>query len=396
MPSMLMKNIIKFSQENCPCCNGFADVAVSLENYPLTEFFTDKESKDELTGFVDQNGRFCESCEHFFLENVLDPDFIYNKDNYVTSSVSSKGAVDCINELIQFIDKTIGDFDMSKSSIIDIGGNDSTLLKEYLGKCISLINIDPHAISDEENIILENRFLEKVDFEDYRGKDPIMYVSSHTFEHLENPFIILRNLATVIRDQDVLYLQFPSIEKLYMFNRYDQLCHQHINLFSLRSITKTMEKEGLFLNNYEYDNSHFGTIRLKFSRKDINKECHKNVSFEEIQKSFHNFQNFYKNLNNAIEKIFNKGQGFGAGLMVPTLSYHLPIINSLSHIIDENPARIGKKFINLHPPIVDSSYYDFSKPILITSISTKTAARAIFSKLCNLGFKDICLPTMGT
>lgn len=304
--------------------------------------------------------------------------------------------MDCINELVGFINKNIGDFDISKSSIVDIGGNDSTLLKRFLGKCVSLVNIDPHATSDDKSIMLENKFLEKVNFEEYQVENPIIYISSHTFEHLENPFIILRNLAKVIRDKDVLFLQFPSIEKLYMFNRYDQLCHQHINLFSLKSITKTMEKEGLFLNNYEYDNSHFGTIRLMFSRKDTNLQSHSTVSFGDIEKSFNNFQSFYKNLNNAVEKIFERGQGFGAGLMVPTLSYHLPIINSLSYIIDENPSRIGKKFINLNPPIVDSSHYDFNKPILITSISTKTAARAIFSKLCSIGFKDICLPTMGT
>ena len=82
--------------------------------------------------------------------------------------------------------------------------------------------------------------------------------------------------------------------------------------------------------------------------------------------------------------------------MVPTLSYHLPCIDKLHRIIDENPDRIGKKFINLTPKILGPESFDLSEPILITSISTKAAARAIFSKLDKLGFKDICLPLIST
>ena len=57
---------------------------------------------------------------------------------------------------------------------------------------------------------------------------------------------------------------------------------------------------------------------------------------------------------------------------------------------------MDKIFINLSPSIVDTCQYDFDKPILITSTSTKAAARAIFIKLDKLGFKDICLPVIAT
>ena len=45
-----------------------------------------------------------------------------------------------------------------------------------------------------------------------------------------------------------------------------------------------------------------------------------------------------------------KGIAYSLGIpivMVPTLNYHLPVIDKLDRIIDENPSRIGKKFIKI-------------------------------------------------
>ncbi|MDB9897965.1 methyltransferase domain-containing protein [Gammaproteobacteria bacterium] len=387
--------IIKFKQEECPCCHSKTDIAFDLPKYPITELYRPVQDSSEKVGFIDQAARFCSNCGHFFLENVLDPEVIYSEDNYITSSVGSQGALDCIDELYKFMQQTSPDFDFKNSNIVDIGGNDSTLLK-YFDDSKKLVNIDPHASTDMPQIELHNIFFEDSDFEEFRYEDKSVYVSSHTFEHLEDPAVVLRKLAKIVKQDDLLFLQFPSIEKLVEHSRFDQICHQHINLFSLNSVSELLKTEGLFLEDFEYDNFHFGTIRLKFTRNQAKYIETEIMPLSSIQKAYKEFQNFYANLNSTIEHHFIGGQGFGAGLMVPTLAYHLPVIDSLDYIIDENLSRIDKKFINLSPSIVDTSYYNFDKPILITSISTKAAARAIFTKLDKLGFKDICLPVIAT
>ena len=77
-------------------------------------------------------------------------------------------------------------------------------------------------------------FCEKIQL---HQKTKQIFVSSHTIEHLEDPASLLRKLSKVIKINDILYLQFPSMEKLIEQGRYDQICHQHINLFSLNSIS---------------------------------------------------------------------------------------------------------------------------------------------------------------
>ena len=351
------------------------------------------DDKRNLFGFIDQNLLFCQSCNHLFLEKVLDASKIYNESNYITSSISSQGASECINDFVDFIKNTTDKSELNGSTLIDIGGNDSTLLKYFIGVTDNLINVDPNASSDNESISIHRDFLEKVDFSEFDSEKQKVFISSHTIEHLEDPAKLLRKLCKIINKNDILYLQFPSMEKLVEQGRYDQICHQHINYFSLSSISKLMESEGLYVQEYEYDTSHFGTLRVKIERSISSHVKYKSFDLADVINTYSMFTNYYSSLNDSILDTFNNGQGFGAGLMVPTLAYNLPLIDDLSVIIDENPLRIEKKFINLMPPIYGIDNLDTSKPVLITSISTKAAARAIFFKLTSLGIKDICIPS---
>ena len=384
------EKLIKRSQSSCPCCEELSSTVISLPQYPLTEFYKEDSDDRKPFGFIDQEVLFCKSCNHLFLEKILDANKIYSQDNYLTSSISSKGAVDCINDFIAFIKSTSS---VSGKTLIDIGGNDSTLLKSFLGKANHLINIDPNASTDNSNIEIREEFLEEVDFDCFKNSIEKIFISSHTIEHLENPADLLRSLSKVVNNKDIIYLQFPSMEKLFEQKRYDQICHQHIKYFSLKSLSILMESEGLYVQAYEYDTSHFGTLRVKITRNAVSQISHDSLSESDITHSYFIFQKYYKYLNESIYDVYKHGQGFGAGLMVPTLAYNLPIVDHLPVIIDENPSRIGKKFINLHPSIKSIDTLDVEKPVLITSISTKAAARAIFSKLTNLGVKDICIPS---
>ena len=391
-----LSNIIKVSQTKCPCCGSETDIVMDMPNYPVTELFRPASDESDPYGFIDQKGRFCSNCGHFFLQNILDPDVIYSDSNYITSTVSSKGATDCLDEFYEFILNNSPNKEFDKKNIVDIGGNDSYLLKKFNGNANRLINIDPHASSDNANIEIVKSFFEKIEFSEYNKETGCLFASSHTFEHLEDPVGVLELIAQHMTDNDSLFLQFPSIEKLVEFSRYDQICHQHINLFSVNSVTKVLENLGLNLNAYEYDTFHFGTIRLMFSKEKTKLKLNHSLSADDIVCSYGNYKTYYGALNNLIESKFINGQGFGAGLMVPTLNYHLPVIGKLNKIIDENPFRIGKKFINLPPPVCGTDQFDMDEPILITSISTKAAARVIFNKLSDLGFKDIFLPTIGS
>ena len=392
------KNLILKKQSHCPCCyardkKSAGKLLINLPKYPVTEFYRKKNEKLINDALINQRVLFCDECDHLFLQNVLNVDKIYK--NYMTVTHSSGGAVLCLENFYKFIKKN--NKSLKKFNIVDIGGNDSTFLNFFNPHKKKLINIDPNGTKKNKNIILKKVFLENIDFTKInKSSDPTIYVSSHTIEHLANPITLLENLSKVLTNKDEFYLQFPSLEKLIEQKRFDQICHQHINIFSLNSIHKVLKNYNLYINDYEFDTSHFGTLRLKISRNKKSKLKvfkYKNL-YKTAISSYNLYLEYYKNLQSTLKSNFKNGQGFGAGLMVPILAYYLPMINNLDLIVDENKTKHGKKFINLKPVIKDISFLDKKKPILITSVSTKAAGRSIFDKLSKLGMDDICIPSM--
>ena len=391
MDKIDFRNLVKKVLTNCPCCERVAKSVIDLPNYPLTEFYKNIDNQAQRYGFIDQEVLFCDRCNHLFLKKILDAQKIYS--NYLTSTISSSGAVICLQNFADFIRGTMSD--VSQYSLIDIGGNDSTFLQFFDGKISNLINIDANASAENEKIKLYKSFVEDFDFDEFKTIGKKIYASSHTLEHLENPVLFIENLAKTINTNDVLYMQFPSLELLIQQRRFDQLCHQHLNYFSLASICETLNRFGLYINKYEFDSSHFGTLRLKASRTSTSNQdiCEKRTAHD-VSAAYANFSQYYRALNSILEEPFEGGQGFGAALMVPTLAYHLPLINSLNKIIDQNPSRINKRFINLDPPILPMTELELHKPVLVTAISTKAATRSIFQKLSTLGVADICIPSV--
>ena len=392
----LFKNLKIKQNKECPVCGTslrkkkkIAQL-INLPKYPITEFYKKKNEKLISDSLKDQIVMFCKDCDHMFLKNILDVREIYA--NYITSSHSSRGAIMCLENFHHFIEGNVKK--ITNYNLIDIGGNDSSFLNMFKNHLSKKINIDPNASAKNKKIIVKKMFLENINFKEFKNfEKKNIYVSSHTLEHLENPKKLLVNLSKNLRDDDIIFLQFPSLEKLIEHGRFDQICHQHINYFSLFSINKLLNKLKLKILDYEFDTSHFGTLRLKIKKGNFTKTFKKQNLFESSKKSYSIFNEYYSNLQKSIKKLFKNGQGYGAGLMVPILAYHLPIINELNFIIDENKEKLNKRFSNLNPLIKDLKDLDLNKPVLITSVSTKEAGRNIFNKLSNLGIKDICLPS---
>jgi hypothetical protein len=385
-------NKITFSyQDHCPICNKKSLPIIQLPKYPITELYVEWTSEFIDNGLLDQALYFCEVCSHAHLEKILDVRFIYQ--NYVTTSAASQGAIDCLLSFKRFIDRHV--LATNYKLIIDIGGNDSSFLSYFRDSNLRLVNVDPNA-TGEDRYEMVRCFLEDIDLKDYKNISKKIIVSSHTIEHLAQPSELIRKISESLNVDDYCFLQFPSIESLLNKMRFDQICHQHLNYFSLTSISKLLNNYELNVHDHEYDDTHYGTLRVMVSKKKniLKKTIDDMIEVSNFSKNHHHFSEYYRQLNVVISSNVNDVAGFGAGLMVPTLAYYLPIISSLKYIHDDNPDKHGKRFINLPPKIVPSTILNPLDSVLITSISTKSAARAIYKKLVSLKVKQIILPTI--
>jgi hypothetical protein len=329
-------------------------------------------------GLADQAFNLCEKCSHGRLERVL-PD-LYGSD-YLTSTHRSAGATNAVVSFANFVYDTCGClFDV----LIDLGGNDGTLLNSYstdYGRALyTLVNVDPHA-SGTPFVIRSD--IETVDLSQFIDRKKIIF-SSHTIEHLERPEVLIGKAAQIMGDSDCLALQFPSLEMLLEDWRIDQIHHQHIHYFSQKSASKLLYRHGLAPIAWRFDPSHWGALMV-VAKKGLGAIAGKPLTIDAFEYAY---EQFLSDIGGVIVPV--GGVAYGASLMFPILAYWIPDLAGVSLIIDDDTSKDGMRYINFNKRI---STGDLSgRDVIITGIGTKAAARALTANAIKAGAQSIVLP----
>jgi hypothetical protein len=383
----------KYSSNSPIVNNSKTELLIDFKDYPLTEFYQRfNDNSFEFPLVYDQELRFCSESNHAFLGNLLPQDFIYNSDNYNTALSSSIGSVASINNFFTFIDKNLKN---GTQSFIDIGANDSTLLKKFSNMGAKLIGIDPHANSDDINIICLKEYFENVDLSNY-AKGKKTFLSSHTLEHIYDPRKFMKILSESSSEEDQFFFQFPSLELLLRDNRFDQIHHQHIQYFSIQSISQLISEFGFQLIDHHFDSDHFGTLMVSFKKtsKAIKVFEYENFySIGEIKDRYSIFCSDISNSNKKIEYSKNNLYCYGASLMLPILHYYMPSMSKTLKIIDQDKSKSGLSYANFDFEIIEGSDTDLTESdVIVTAVASKLTARKIITKLTDLKAMNIILP----
>jgi cyclopropane-fatty-acyl-phospholipid synthase len=341
---------------------------------PYTETF------EQGRGRIDNALLYCESCCHAKLETVVPPEMLYGQ-GYRTKTSASVGASHSVLSFFSFVRRNLdlARFDM----VIDIGGNDSSLLSLFQDK--RRVAVDPNASGDAELI---KSYIEDADLHSFK-KDKKLILCSHTLEHLEHPHKLLEKIQSILCYGDSCAFQFPSLDCLVRDARIDQVHHQHIHYFSLASISTLLSKYGLDVVAYDFDESHYGTLRIIFQRGGGERKGSP-IKIQDIESANGDFIAGMCVFNDAIGRLRDP-VGYGASLMLPLLRYYVPNLDKLSFIYDNDQSKRGLRWVNFNKQIfhaVDMEGWD----VVVTAFNTKLAVRKIVNKLSDQGARNILAP----
>lgn len=353
----------------CPICAQAMERLVNLPRFPLTEKYEPwAEDFEEGRGFADQAFMYCEDCSHGALETVV-PD-LYGGD-YRTSTGKSEGALQAVKRFAEFIARPNVEF------VIDIGGNDGSLLSHFAGHTIA---IDPHASGARYNIL---QSIENADLTPFKNVHKVI-VSSHTIEHLVDPNVMIEKCAAVMGENDILALQFPSLELLVQDARIDQIHHQHLHYFSERSIKALLFRHGLDCVSSRFDESHWGALMLIAKKRNAALSYGTAIETIDVQNAIRTFHN--------LEMHIPRGTiALGAALMLPVLAYWFPELDAVEFIADDDPQKNGLRYVNVNK-IIKNEYSLRDMDIVITAIGSNQATRALTRKAIDAGARRIILP----
>ncbi len=381
------------------CGKKSSSPVVQLPDFPITETYTTKRITEKV-GFVDQNLLFCKNCGHGQNANVIDVELQYGKSfSYYFRTSQSQTAHESTNFFINFLSKIAGK--RYFKTIVELGCNDLHLLKMIKSKAEKLIGIDPILKGKEKEFSDEKVMAIGDFFENVTLKDDIeLVICKDTLEHVPDPVVFVKKIVDRTGPNALFLFQFPILETLLAGCRFDQVFHQHLNYFSLRSILHMLDQLGCELISYVINQDHWGAILIAFQKK-RNRPVAVDVRLiapSEIKKRYGVFKDNMSVIQRRLS--FLKDEllfGYGAALMLPVLSYHLNNdFSDFKCIIDDDKRKDGLYYVNLPVPVRSREHIldeeIKNSIVLLTAINSSGNVRKILPKLIEISPKQIILP----
>jgi ubiquinone/menaquinone biosynthesis C-methylase UbiE len=229
------------------------------------------------------------------LSIAIEPKILFS--NYVYKSGTSQPYIDHCKEMYNYISKFAS---IRKNDwVVDIGGNDGTLLHTFLkkSKCeFNVLNIDP---SENLGKISKGIGVETWNMMwNYRVAASLPHkckviTSTNVFQHTENIREFVQGIHRALSQDGIWCLEFPYWRKDLETNQYDQVYHEHIYYYLMAPLCDLFEQNGLEIIDVSEQTIHGGSLRV-ISRIGRNRSPNPAVSnFLKEESKFD--ENFYKN-----------------------------------------------------------------------------------------------------
>jgi D-mycarose 3-C-methyltransferase len=162
----------------------------------------------------------------------------------------------CSSDLIDFVR---GD------TVIDVGGNDGSLLKEFRkeNKHLHYVNVDcSHSFIDvnkEAGIEYVCEFFGEDTELSYKAR---LITSTNVFQHTEPIRSFVKGVEKNLTHDGIWCLEFPYVLTTLANDNYDQIYHEHVYYYNLGNIVELLRQEKMRVINVSYHDMHAGTLRV--------------------------------------------------------------------------------------------------------------------------------------
>jgi len=277
--------------------------------------------------------------------------------------------------------------------IIDIGGNDGTLLKtfqEEAGRPLEMYNVDASSSFKEENEQKGIHFINEFWSKDVGVPTADFIITTNAFQHTPNAEKFVEGIAAKL--DGTWILEFPYTLTTLKTLQFDQFYHEHYYYWLVKPIKKLLSKFGLNIFHAEQQSIHGGSMRLWITNKDQYGTTQADEKFIKEEESFD-----YNRFMSAVWTKIIKDQAFlnnldGSVALFGAAAKGCVYLNALNswklsktYCIDDTLQKQGKFIPGTEIEVVSRSYLDYNKPDNII-IMAHNFAPAIAQSLINDGY----------
>ncbi len=373
------KMVIQNKRMACISCGAaLADEIVIIgDQYPSAIFISDKSPVMDGLMASSLNLTRCtdERCGLVQLANMYDLQYVFDHYPYESGSTATMKQIlqDVVDDAKQVIPLNGDDV------VLDIGGNDGTLLGLIREPIRARVNIDAAAgvvqsVSDPDYQYVHARFNADV-YHKLGLPKPRLIFSVAMFYHLNDPLDFCRSICDVMSDNSVWVLQMTYLGTMLRDNIFDNIVHEHAAYYSLSSLEHLLAQVGLHIAEARLVKSYGGSLRVfivkdpaRFPKEYWRKDYVDIQRFETEQKTntyeaLYAFNSRTQLLRDSIGAIVDhlvkrNGPlwGFGASTKGNMILQYLGVkTDRMSCILDNSPKKIGTWTTGSMIPIVEEA-----------------------------------------
>jgi len=369
--------------EGCRVCgNKTLENIISLGEQYLINFLDSQEQQTfsaplQLVLCNKKNG----GCGLLQLKHTVSGDLLYRKFWYKSgiNQTMKNALADIVQKAENLVKLEPNDI------VVDIGANDGTLLRCYKTKNLRLSGFEPATNLVEEAKVgtteIINEFFNYENFEEKFGNQKAKVITSIAmFYDLDEPNKFVNDIVKILDDDGIWIIQMNYLTTMLENNAFDNIVHEHLEYYSLKSLEYLLNKFNLVVFDAELNDINGGSIRTFVKHK----KCEKyNVTKRVVDirnyedkiglddyKPYHQFANRIRDLKeqtyNFIKNEVENGKiiyAYGASTRGNTLLQYYDLDYRLvKAAVDRNPSKWGKKIVKTNIPIISEEQARKEKP----------------------------------
>lgn len=313
----------------CRVCHNKELIYIgSLGNIAISDFTKRRQAGDKYPLEL----VYCEECTLLQLNHNAPREKLY-KEYWYRSALNSE-IVDNLKE--------IGE--LCHGIHIDIGANDGTLLK--YSKAWYKMAVDPSNIEPAYADDWQREYWENLTVDNFKA-DTITAIAC--LYDLPDPNKFIQKVKNALKVDGVFIAQLMTLQPMIESNDVGNICHEHLEYYSYKSLVRLFEQNGLEIFRVEENDMNGGSYRV-FARHKVTKSIH----FVETEYTADDLKDFFIRIeeNRAAFLRFlslNHGDVYAYGASTKgntTLQYYGIEPDDIPAIIDINEDKLGKYVVN--------------------------------------------------
>lgn len=209
-------------------------------------------------------------CGLVQLKHSYDSNEMYGK-NYGYRSGLNQSMVKHLGEITKEIKDLV--HLCENDLVIDIGSNDSTLLRSYEIDNLDYVGMDPTGVKFKkyypEYIELIPDFFSAENLLRIRGDKKAKVITSIAmFYDLEEPIQFAKDIDKVLADDGIWVMEQSYLPSMLEANSYDTICHEHLEFYCLAQIEWIVNAADMKVIDVSLNDANGGSFRVTVAKED--------------------------------------------------------------------------------------------------------------------------------